>query len=213
MRDRRSYMIALVALVFGVASLTIGYAAFSNSLTIKSSAEVKPASNTLNIGFSTVNNAITAGTVTATAVGTGASGADATISGTTISGIKATFTAPGQSVTYSFNVYNASSYVAYLNSVAYANASGESSFKVCTAKTGTTQSYVTSACDGISVTVSVGSYSTNQSVASGISHSLAATTGEAVTVTIAYASGSTEADGDFDVAFGDITLGYSTVNS
>ena len=34
---------------------------------------------------------------------------------------------------------------------------------------------------------------------------------EAVTVTIAYAANASQADGDFDVAFGDVTLNYSSV--
>ena len=96
--------------------------------------------------------------------------------------------------------------------MAFENVSDESSPKVCTAKTGTTQSYVDSACNGISISVQVGSTTYTESAATVNSHSLAATTGEAVTVTITYAENSAEADGAFDVAFGDITLGYSTVD-
>lgn len=209
-RDNTFRVVAIVGLIVGVMGLSLGFAAFSNSLTITSAADVTPGSDTLNIAFSTSNSSIVSGSVTPTA--TGATAANATISGTTISGLNAHFTAPGQTVTYSFNVYNASAYTAFLNSVAFENVSGESSPKVCTAKTGTTQSYVDSACNGISISVQVGSTTYTESAATVNSHSLAATTGEAVTVTITYAAGSAEADGAFDVAFGDITLGYSTVD-
>ena len=218
-RDNTFRVVAIVGLIIGAMGLAIGFAAFNATLTIQSAADVTPSSSALDIAFSTVNNAKTSGTITPSTVGTGVTAADATITaaGTTISGLDAHFKAPGDSVEYSFYVYNASAYVAYLNSVSYANATGGSSFKKCTAGTGTTQSYVDGACNGISVTVAVGAtgsqYSTNQSVSGGttINHSLAATTGEAVTVTITYASGSSQADGDFEVAFGDITLGYSSV--
>ena len=218
-RDNTFRVVAIVGLVIGVMGLTIGFAAFSQTLTIKSAADVTPASNVLDIVFSTSKTAKAAGTVTPTTTGTGVTADDATIdaAGTTISGLKAHFTEPGQTATYSFNVYNASAYVAYLNSVTFATASGGDSFKKCTAGTGTTQSYVDGACNGISVSVAVGDTSpytrtsTEGTVSSGINHSLAATTGEAVTVTITYAAGSSEADGDFTVAFGDIKLGYSSV--
>ena len=217
-RDNTFRVVAIVGLVIGVMGLSIGFAAFSQTLTIKSAADVTPASNVLDIVFSTSKTAKAAGTVTPT-VTSPVTAADATINaeGTTISGLMAHFTEPGQTATYSFNVYNASAYVAYLNSVTFATASGGDSFKKCTAGTGTTQSYVDGACNGISVSVAVGDTSpytrtsTEGTVSSGINHSLAATTGEAVTVTITYAAGSSEADGDFTVAFGDIILGYSSV--
>lgn len=217
-RDNTFRVVAIVGLVIGVMGLSIGFAAFSQTLTIKSAADVTPASNVLDIVFSTSKTAKAAGTVTPT-VTSPVTAEDATINaeGTTISGLMAHFTKPGQTATYSFNVYNASAYVAYLNSVTFATASGGDSFKKCTAGTGTTQSYVDGACNGISVSVAVGDTSpytrtsTEGTVSSGINHSLAATTGEAVTVTITYAAGSSEADGDFTVAFGDIILGYSSV--
>ena len=217
-RDNTFRVVAIVGLVIGVMALSIGFAAFSQTSSIQSQADVTPASNVLDIVFSTSKTAKAAGTVTPT-VTAPVTAANATIdaAGTTISGLYAHFTAPGQTATYSFNVYNASAYVAYLNEVNFATATGGSSFKKCTARTGTTQSYVDGACNGISVTVAVGDSSPytrsseDGSISSGISHSLAATTGEAVVVTITYAAGSSEADGAFDVAFGDITLEYSSV--
>jgi hypothetical protein len=220
-KDKTSRVFAIIGLVVGVVALAVGFAAFTQNLTIKSSADVTPASSVLDIVFSTSKTAKQSGSVTATP-STGATGDAATIeaTGTVIKDLKAHFTAPGQTVTYNFNVYNASAYVAYLKSITFNNVSGGSATKVCTAKTGTTQSYVDAACNGISLTVSVGDSTPytrtlaqgTETAASGSSlRSLAATTGEAVSVTIEYAAGSSEADGDFDVAFGDIVLGYSSV--
>ena len=211
-KDGTFRVVAIVGLIIGVAALTVGFAAFSTSLTISSSAKVTPANDPLNLVFSTSSSSAVTGTVTPSVSGANVTAGDATLASTTISGISATFTAPGQSATYSFNVYNASPYTAYLNTVTYGSASGASEFKVCTALTGTTQSYVDAACGNITVTVTTGSYSATGSVASGINHNLAATTGETATVVIAY-TGTATADGDFTVAFGDITLGYSTVQS
>lgn len=221
-RDRRARVIAIAALLLGVVGLSLGFAAFSNTLTIKSSAEVTPDSGVFNVDFSTSSSTVTAGTVTPTLAPSngpaGFTGQAATIdnSGTNsalIKDLKATFTAPGQSVTYSFYTKNAGELQAYLSSVTFAEvATGVT--KTCTAKTGTTQSLVTAACNGISITMTLGSEDFTASKAraqfSG-THDLAKNASEAVTVVIAYAEGSSQADGDFDVAFGDITLNYSSV--
>jgi len=218
-RDNVSRVFAIAGLLIGVIALTIGFAAFNQSLVIRSSAEVDVADTPLNIGFSTATNAITPGSVTPTVTGvTGATAEDATLSSTTISGIHAVFTKPGQKATYAFKVYNASPYVAYLNSIVYDDVESETSPKVCKAAAGTTQTYVNNACNGITITVTVGlgSYieSTNSGISQGsINHSLAGSSYEDVTVDIEYASGSSEADGDFTVDFGDITLNYSTVQA
>ena len=104
MKSNKTYnTVALCALIVAVAGLTIGFAAFSNTLTINSSANVAPSSSTLDIAFSTAIDSKTNGTVTGVPT-TGATGGTATISGTTISDVTAHFTAPGQSVTYSFYV-------------------------------------------------------------------------------------------------------------
>lgn len=213
-RDNVSRVFAIIGLLIGIVALTIGFAAFNATLTIQSSAEVDVEDKALDIVFSTVSNAKTNGSVTPVMTGTGATGDNATIVDTTISGIHAKFTAPGQKATYTFNVYNASPYVAKLKSATFANASGQSANKVCTAAdSSVTQSYVNNACNGISIKVTVGT--TSPLIITGteasLSRDLAATTGEQVVVEIEYAAGSSEADGDFDVAFGDITLNYSTV--
>lgn len=223
-KDRSSQVIAIIALVVGVVALSIGFAAFSTTLTIKSSAEVSP-NETLDVVFSTSNNSVATGTVNGVDAGTvsGATADAATLSGTTIQGIKAHFTKPGQKVTYSFNTYNNSSFTANLNTITFADVTGSSpaATKVCTANTANSNAAtqgIQEACADIQVSVTVGSHTATGSETSTQigTHTLSAETGEAVVVTIEYLGGTGHghtADGDFSVAFGDITLGYSSVAS
>ena len=225
-KDRKTKMIAIAALIVGVVGLSLGFAAFSNTLTIKSSAEVTPDDSIFNVDFSKQSGSVVDGTVTPTLSPTGGPaefvGSDATIDNTNdpvIRNLHATFTEPGQSVTYNFYTKNAGALKAYLKNVTFANVSGQSTTKVCAPKTGSqnpaTASLVNAACSGISLTMTLGSESFTASKAraeftSATAHDLEVDGYEAVTVVISYASGSAQADGDFDVSFGDITLLYSS---
>ncbi len=217
-KDRGTKVIAIVALLVGVVGLSIGFAAFSNTLTISSSAEVKPDASKFNVDFTSASSGevSTSPIVAATKDPSTLVAADGTIdnsSDPTVTGLKATFTEPGQSVTYNFWAKNIGEYIAYLKSITIANATNSQTYKKCTAKTGTTQSLVDTACNGISMTVQVGSEAaTSSSVASITGHNLAIGDFDPIVVTISYASGSGIADGDFDVEFGDITLTYSSVD-
>ena len=213
-RDRSAKIIAIVALCVAIVGLSIGFAAFSSNLTISSSANVTPDPSSFDVNFSTSNTNESDGTVTG--VGTNSATAeDATINNSaspTITGLKANFTEPGQKVTYSFYAHNAGKYAAYLNSVTYSNVSGETSTKVCTAGSGTDETMVALACNGISVSVKVGNETYTGSKSSIENHLLAIDAYEEVVVTIEYASDATRADGDFEVSFGDITLTYNSVD-
>ena len=213
MNENKSYkIITIVALILGIVGVTLGYAAFSSTLTITSAAEVKPDPSTFNVDFSSSNSAVEANPITPTlsATVTGFSATNATIDNTSdpvISNLKATFTEPGQNVKYKFYAYNAGEYIAYLNSIVF------SGTKTCTAKTGTTQSLVDTACNGIHLSVQVGSETaTETSVASITGHTLAVNAGEQITVVISYASGSAIADGDFDVTFPNVVLTYASAD-
>ena len=79
--------------------------------------------------------------------------------------ISASFTAPGQSVTYSLYVYNAGQLQAQLTGITFNNAThatGTETYKHCSASdvsspnTPATDSLVASACEGISISVSIG---------------------------------------------------------
>ena len=213
MGENKTYrIIALVALFLAAIGVTIGYAAFSNTLTITSSAEVRPDSSTFNVDFSSSSSSVVANDITPSlsATVTGFSATDAHIDNTTnptISNLKATFTAPGQSVTYTFYAYNAGQYIAYLKSIVF------SGNKTCTPATGTTTSLVNAACNGITLSVKVGNEAvTTSSVATVTGHSLAKNAADEIVVTISYASGSSVADGNFDVTLPSIVLTYNSVD-
>lgn len=215
-KNRSGQFIALLALVVGVVGLSIGFAAFSNTLKIKSSASVNPNPDTLNVDFSSSRTEVTTDEITPVSTPVGLTTTKASIDNSadpTISGLSATFTEPGQKAVYSFYAYNNGELEAYLKSIVYANVSGENSNKVCTASEGTRDDLVQSACNGISVKVTVGDDITTTSGMTGISnHKLLKANGEAVTVTLEYASDATRTDGDFTVKFGDISLNYSSAN-
>ena len=212
MNNNAYKIISIIALVLGVLGVTLGYAAFSSTLTISSSANVNPSASTFNVDFSSSSSSVVADPITPTLnkTATGFSATNATINNSSdpiISNLVATFTEPGQSVTYDFYAYNAGEFIAYLNGI---NFSGS---KTCTAVTGTTQSLVDSACNGITLSVKVGSEdATTSSVGSISGHSLAKNTAEQVTVVISYVSGSAVADGNFNVSFPDVVLTYDSLD-
>lgn len=215
-KNRNAQVIAIVALVVAVLGLSVGFASFSNVLNIQASANVKPDSSTLNVDFSSSIDSVTVAEITPTATPNSIVTTNATIDNSadpTISNLSATFTEPGQSVVYKFYAYNAGELNAYLKSIVYANVAGGNATKVCTAKEGTTDALVQKACENILVKVKVGNeLETATGKASITGHSLAKKTGEMITVTLEYAAGAERTDGDFSVAFGNITLNYSSAD-
>ena len=221
-KDRKARFVAIIALLVGVIGLSIGFAALSNTLTISSSAEVTVDSSTFNVDFSSSSSGSTASTSPVTPTLTPSNGPAAFTatngsinnsgaSSAAITNLHVTFTEPGQKATYTFYTKNVGALQAYLTNVTFA-----SPVKTCTAKTGTTQTLVDSACAGISLKLTLGSEvftasTARAAFATATAHDLAVGANETVTVEIEYASGSAQADGDFDVAFGDITLSYSSV--
>lgn len=238
-KGRSSKIIAIIALCISIVGLSLGFAAFASNLSIKSGVSVEPDAGTFNVDFSTTKGSIVAGNVSGDVSSTVKDFTGAIINpiasvatidnskdDSVIKDIKATFATPGQTVTYNFWVHNGGQYDAYLNTVTFANAVGRKnttsitdedlgSFKYCTAGTGTNADMVSQACNNIALTVTLGedtNASTFTSSASNVSHpKLTKGTSEKVTITITY-TGTDVADGDFTVYFGDIALGYSSVD-
>lgn len=98
-RERGFKIIAIIALVVAIAGLTIGYAAYTETLKIDGAANVDPSS--WSIYFKTDNEF--KGVTTGNAV----VNKEPTLESTTISGFDVTLTSPGDSVTYLFDVKNA----------------------------------------------------------------------------------------------------------
>lgn len=215
-KNRKIQIIAIVALVIGVVGLSIGFAAFSSVLNIQTSANVKPDSSTLNVDFSTAEDKMEIAEIIPTATPNSLVTTNGVIDNSgdpTISKLSATFTEPGQSVVYKFYAYNAGELNAYLKSIVFSNVIGQNTTKICTAGQGTTDALVQKACDKISVKIKVGNeLETTTGKASITGHALSKGIGELVTVTLEYEAGADRADGDFTVAFGNITLNYSSVD-
>ena len=207
-RNRKQKLLMIIALVLGITSLSIGFAAFSTTLNISSSASVSPNSDTFSVKFSTSQNSLVVGAVTPSSKTSGITATNGVINNSfnpMISNLSAQFTAPGQYVEYTFYARNEGEYTAYLNNINYI---GE---KKCTPGTGTTASLVEAACNSITMTVTVSGKEYN--VTTGITgHALAKKNGEEVKVKLSYETNGELADGEFTVAFGDVTLVYSSID-
>ena len=226
-KDRTTKVVAICALLLAVVGVSLGFAAFSQNLKISSTATVTPSDN-MYIYFASDDEKTGEGEIVAEPVGATPAQYDNDVEhkavidnsnnkAPTITGLRADFTAPGQSVTYSFYAYNAWEYEAYLKAI------NIDATKTCVAKSGTLsadetikaaqEEKIAEACNGISISVKVGTDEAVTATTGNINnHTLASDAFEPVVVTITYAAGSSVADTDFDVTFGDITLNYSSTN-
>lgn len=199
-KAKKSILIILLLLVVG---LSIGFAAFTSNLTIKSSATVTPNPNTFKVVFSSSKTESAGGA--ATTDGTYGKGGTFAQNATTLEGLTATFTAPGQTATWTLNSFNAGEFDAFLNNVTVGTIT-------CEAKDGTDATKVAEAAKGISISVKVGPATYTETTNTITGHTLPKGEGEEVVVTLTYAGGSAIADGDFDVKIGDIVLGYDSID-
>lgn len=227
-KNRDIKLVLVTVLAVGIIGLSIGFAAFSNVLRISTAANVTPDEGTFNVDFSALADEAKDGKDILTASVSSTSltdyepavpltGSKASIDNSgdpTISGLTANFFAPGQKVTYSFFARNVGELDAYLKGITYANATGQTSNKVCTATDAKADdTLVQKACQGIVVKVKVGNDAeTTGSMANITNHKLLKSASEPITVTIEYQDGSAAADTDFTVSFGDISLLYSSAD-
>ncbi len=215
----RNKTIIIVALIVAVASVTIGFAAFSSTLRISSSATVTPSDSTFQNQVYFTNytgGACTktkATTVTASRTSSGSTATSGTVTnGTSISGLSVSMT-KDQFANYDVCVYNASPYTAYLKTVQIGQ-------PTCTAGEGATTSLVQSACKFMFLSVYLGNFEKegHQGTTFDVNnHSLAPGETEKLTIGINYDiyNGSGDivyVDGPWSVEFGTTTLTYSTVD-
>ena len=108
MRNGNSKMMAVIALVIAVVGLSIGFAALQTQLTVNGTAEVTGGSK-WDVKFVTGSlNKVETGSAT---------GTNPTVAATSVNGFKATLLKPGDKVTYYFQVTNAGSFDAKLDSI------------------------------------------------------------------------------------------------
>ena len=206
--------ITIAVLIIAIVGLSIGFAAFSNTLNISSSANVNP-ENTMNVVFSSSNSDAETNPIVPTLNPnnvTGFTSTNGTIveSGRTLSNLSAAFTAPGQSVTYNLYVYNDGPYVAYLTDLTMGSITCDA-IPQQNESDNATDSLVDAACEGMSVSVTIGE-TTLTSSGSLNNQSLQANGGYVdASVTISYASNASYVDGPMSVTIGNITFTASSV--
>lgn len=216
-KQRQIKMLSIVALVLAISAMTLGFAAFSTTLSISSSATVTPSSEDFKIkmyGFKD-NDSLNAfysnyemkdeylsdTSVWATGNTSGHENGIIDNSTNTISGIKANFTAPGEFVYYHVIIRNEGKYAANINWSSFGgSANGYTLGK------DTTESLVVEAVKSITL-------STHTTDLSGVSYGtnvLNAGDSMILILNINYDSSGVRADGDFSVTFPNITVNYST---
>ena len=201
-KQRQIKILSIFAVVLAICAMSLGYAAFSSTLNISSSATVSPNSSDFKVSFVPSEDRGTVDSIDCDATNK-ANCTAARISGTSLTGVTASFTEPDELVYYQVDIYNNGKYDAYLNSIDFGT-------KTCIAGDNTTDSLVQAACNSIIRQVSVGEVLYDESA---YVDSYIIPVGEKVTVSyiIMYDMNGTRADGPFDVEFGDVVFNFSTV--
>ena len=233
-KDRGGRILALAALLVGVIGLSLGFAAFSSTLNITSSANVELDKSVWKVGFSNTSSSIPSSAVTVN----GQSGSPAenngsisltqfVISQATAATLK---TENGSSVTYSFYIVNGGKLDAYLNSVSMgtlsctygsgSNTTYDNGHSTASAGTGTISAADCATLFTATLTIDQSSYTSGSTAVTsgfGNTNKIAATgtTYLPATLTIAYnadsiSSVTTAPNGDFTVALSDTAIVYGT---
>ena len=165
-KSRKVKMLSIVALVLAITGMSLGFAAFSSTLNISSSATVTPNSDDFSVeilgmdwsGEYSLNDSIIAYCDGEDFSMGYAYGSDATVTNgkvASISNISIRFTNPGDSVNYPFIIKNTGLYTTYMRSGSVKVASDENSPIICSPADGSevTDELLNSACEGIDVSV------------------------------------------------------------
>ena len=223
MEKNNGKIIAVLALIVAVVALSVGFAAFTTSLTIEGNAVAKTGEDTVfapNVNYAStpVAKCYKTSDSTASVITEGYSAGLA--SAKQWSGIKVPLDSTNSyDVTCEAVIENASAYTAYLTTI---TSSGNNDGKLSCAAvdSGTSQLSATNVCTGTNVTVSLGSSSGTITSASAITNptisntSIAANDGTddgTLTVTVRIKYTGAAPDGDVSITIPTINLGFSTV--
>ena len=221
--------ITVAALIVAVLSLSIGFAAFSNSLNIKSSANVNPSDKDFKIVFSKERDTFVSGNEIINATGDineNTKKGSINDIGDTLYNLETEFTTPGESVEYSLYIKNIGAYNAVLNKLEIEEAELTSDITVdnyyivdngsvkCYAKKDpqnkANEELLKEACNNIRLKVKL-QQETEYITSTKEFDSYVINKGESesVTVTLEY-TGDTLADTNFNVVFGSVKMNYAT---
>ena len=229
--NRYSKYLAIIALVLSVIGVSLGFAAYTNTVTIKARADVagsgssewhgaQPSSdpNTPTQGTVTPKKCDSSFTTCTNASSTVASTANVTAQG--IEGIDVHFTEPDQYYVYTFYAVNSSPYTSFLNSIDGIDENGTFNVTCTPAAVGSSQAasaeVTTDVCPHIHIAVvpGVGTPDENEYIEDDNDinyHEVISNSSERIDVRISYDAGY-PADGGIEVAFGDITLTYDSAD-
>lgn len=226
-KTRQMKILYIIALVVAIAGMTLGFAAFSTTLNISSSATVTPSSDDFKITiygikdssfydtFADNNYAYTDSDISdsyGVSFDSNATSTTASIDNVshTISNINASFSNEGD-VQYAFIIKNEGKYDAYLDLTdkKTGNIIAVLLNKNCIAKDGATESLVASACNGVQAAGGFVDKETGREISTTESYYKIASGDDALFTVMMNYSGPF-ADGPFDVEFEDFQLKFST---
>ena len=231
-KDKKLRVVAIIALTISVLGLTLGFAAFSNTLTISSSATVSPDASDFKLVFYGVEDItkfdkygdfvteITSPVKSEPLLQYKATATPAVIDNEalTIKNINITYTEPGDNAAYYFLIKNEGKYSVYITKEDFMEFANNFSNPTCVAKEGTTDSLVQEACKGIDGYLLSSDYAKydhfdSQYPKDSSDYMEIPVGGYAdLIITFSYSRFSLgRADGDFEIIYNDAKLNYSTV--
>ena len=231
-KNKQTKVVAILALCLSVVGLTLGFAAFSNALTISSSAIVSPDESDFKLVLYGIPNAVrepefdpenidlslfTSKTAIGPFLSTHEDGTVGVLDNDNlaIKNITAKFEGPDEDpyIEYYFLLKNEGKYDAYINANDF-----QLPTPTCTAEEGTTNSLVQEACKSIRLALIFKYYENNSSELTIITEKMDENgniklgVGETWVgiIETGYSYGGARADGPFSVQWGDIELEFST---
>lgn len=145
-KGRGTKALVVVTLLVSVLALSIAYAAYSATLLISGTVTAKKSSDAWNVHFESTDGSTT---LTPTLGGNAKVTSSATLTETKISDFEITFYAPGDSISYDFEVKNTGSVDATLNKITLGSLS-------CSRATGTqqgTEAEANNLCDNLDMNI------------------------------------------------------------
>lgn len=213
----------LIILFIGVGALSIGLAAFSNTLNIKPTTTVSPSRDNYKLELSCAKDSLDECELAPTSDNpelvekSSKAIIDNTGEDLLIKNLNFYFTEPGQSVTYTFYVRNIGKSKIYLKSYCQRNIEGYDKSIKCTAGEGTSQKLVDQLCNGagnFTLTYYIGGNGATGGGIGKFEHSIFSNTtinNTRVFITITYRETGVRVDGPVSIELGDYYAKFSTV--
>ncbi|MBR6690639.1 MAG: hypothetical protein IKL65_04850 [Bacilli bacterium] len=214
MKKRKIRSLEMFSLFVAVLCLSVSFLAFSSQLKIQSDLTANPDDLTFKVVFSTSHkkeetNPVEPKIEPRSSKATATNAIIINKKDPMITNLQVNFTKPGQRARYTFYIYNAGEYMAYLNSIIYENVDGLNAKKICMDKNGKTDDTMKKVCDNIKIHVETGNIHTSESLYYIDNRYLKPRTAQKIEVTIEYLKGKDIANKEFEVIFGDIKLNFS----